>query len=101
MRNDVEKLQLEKLILNLENSPRLYLKEGQLEPVQLLEEERDLLIDGMQSSLAKIAQEVLKSNELTLKITGKPSLELEVRRQEIFNLQKEFCSLLAEKPEVL
>ena len=49
----------------------------------MLEEERDLLIEGMQRSIEKIAQEVLKSNEMTLQITGKPSIELETRRQEI------------------
>ena len=48
----------------------------------MLEEERDLLIDGMQTSIRKIGHELLKSNELTLKITGNPSKEIDKRRQE-------------------
>ena len=51
--------------------------------------------------MTKIAQEILKSNELTLKITGKPSLELETRRLEIQQLQREFGSLLTFRPQVL
>ena len=43
------------------NSKRYHIKEGMLEPVQISEEERDLLIEGMIESLAKIVEEVKKS----------------------------------------
>ena len=50
-----------KLIKENMNSKRYYIKEGLLEPVQISEEERDLLIEGMIESLAKIVEEVKKS----------------------------------------
>ena len=67
----------------------------------MLDEERDLLIDGMQTSLIKIGREILKANDLTLKITGSPSIELDSSRQEAVKLQKEFGLLLTHRPEIL
>ena len=44
-----------KLIEDNMSSDRYYIKKGLLEPVQISEEERDLLIEGMLASIAKIA----------------------------------------------
>ena len=76
-------MQLVKLINNHSESTKFYLKEGQLEPIQLFEQERELFFEGMQVSLAKIAQEILKSSDIIYRITQKPNQELEERRQEI------------------
>ena len=57
-----------------------------------------MVIDGMQTSISKIGEEILKNNELTLQITGNLSTELEARRREIQKLQKEFGGILSFKP---
>ena len=46
-RNEIEKQELIRLIENHQNFKRYFLKKGELEPVQILDEERDLLVDGM------------------------------------------------------
>ena len=66
---DEERMQKEKdqLRLLIEDNilePRLYIESGLLEPVHLQEEERKLLIEGMQASITKIVQELIKSQEL-------------------------------------
>ena len=65
------------------NYDRYCLKEGQIEPQYLIEDERKLLTEGMEISIEKIALEVFKSNQLTQKITGKSSEELVERMKEI------------------
>ena len=40
------------------DAKRFYIKEGLLEPIHLVEDERKLLVEGMQTSIAKILQEV-------------------------------------------
>ena len=42
-------------------SKRYYMVSGLLEPIHLKENERELLVEGMQTSVAKIVQEVYKS----------------------------------------
>ena len=42
-------------------SERFYIKRGMLEPIQISEDERDLLIEGMLASIAKIGEEIHKS----------------------------------------
>ena len=64
----------------------------------LLEQERKLVTEGMETSIQKIALEVYKSNELTQKTTGKPSKELVKRMQEIDAFSKNFGSYLRERP---
>ena len=54
-RNEQELKELLKLIEDNMSSERYYIKKGLLEPVQISEEERDLLIEGMLASIAKIA----------------------------------------------
>ena len=49
LRNAIEKKELIRLIENHFMFEKLYLKDGQLEPIQLLEEERDMVIEGMQT----------------------------------------------------
>ena len=53
-----------RLIEDNMESDRYYIKEGVLEPLYMKEEERKLLIDNMETSIAKIALEVLKSHKL-------------------------------------
>ena len=62
---------------------RYYIKEGQIEPQYLIEDERKLLTEGMETSIEKIAYEVYKSDQLTRQITGKSSEELVERMKEI------------------
>ena len=52
----------------------------------------------MQISSNKIAEEVIKHSEITMNVTGEPSEQLEIRRQEIQKLQKEVQILLNYKP---
>ena len=47
-----------------------------LEPIQISEDERDLLIEGMLASIAKIFEEINKSKEICLEITGNVSKNL-------------------------
>ena len=54
-RNETEKKELYRLINSHREFDRFYLKDGQLEPIQLLEEERDLLLEGMQIAISRIA----------------------------------------------
>ena len=60
-------------------SERYFIKGGMLEPVQISEEERDLLIENMSTSIAKIFEEVNKSKKICLDITGKVSKNLSDR----------------------
>ena len=52
---------------------KYYIKEGQIEPEYLNEDERKLLTEGMEISIEKIAYEVIKSNQVTQQITGRAS----------------------------
>ena len=72
-RNEKELEELLKLIKDNMASKRYYIKEGLLEPVQISEEERDLIIEGMLASIAKIFEEVYKSKDICLDITGNVS----------------------------
>ena len=60
-RNLIEQRQLLKLIQDCMKAKRFYIKEGLLEPIHLVESERKLLVEGMQTSVAGIIQEVYKS----------------------------------------
>ena len=77
---------------------RYYIKEGQIEPQYLNEDERKLLTEGMETSIDKIVFEVYKSHKLTQQITGKPSVELVNRMKEIEQFQKSFGSYLQWRP---
>ena len=62
---------------------RYYIEQGQIEPQYLIEDERKLLTEGMETSIEKIAYEVFKSNQLTHQIIGRSSEELVERMKEI------------------
>ena len=53
-RNLFEQRQLLKLIKDCMEAKRYFIKEGALEPIHLVENERKLLAEGMQTSVAKI-----------------------------------------------
>ena len=61
-RNAIEKRELDRLIKTHMSYDRYYIKEGQIEPQYLIEDERKLLTEGMEISVEKIAFEVYKSN---------------------------------------
>ena len=82
-------------------SDRYFIKEGLLEPVQMSEEERDLLIEGMLASIAKIAEEVNKSKDICLNITGSFSPKLRERLEESIEFFKRFNETLTNKPYTL
>ena len=72
----IERRELHRLIKTHMNYDRYFIKEGQIEPQYLVEDERKLLTEGMEMSIEKIAYEVFKSNKITQQITGKLSTEL-------------------------
>ena len=78
-RNEKELEELLKLIEDNMSSDRYYIKKGLLEPVQISEEERDLLIEGMLASIAKIVEEVNKSKDICLDNMGNFSPKLKDR----------------------
>ena len=100
-RNEIEEEELMKLIEENMFSDRYYIKEGLLEPVQMSEEERDLLIEGMLASIAKIAEEVNKSKDICLNITGSFSPKLKERLEETMEFFKRFNDILTNKPYTL
>ena len=100
-RNDKELDELLKLIEDNMFSGRYYIKKGLLEPVQISEEERDLLIEGMLASIAKIVEEVNKSKDICLDITGNFSPKLKERLEETMDFFKKFNDLLIDKPYTL
>ena len=59
-RNEIEKNELIRLIEDHIFLDRFYLKEGQLEPIYLSQDERKLITEGMDSSIERIAYEVHK-----------------------------------------
>ena len=80
-KNEIERRELNRLIKAHEKLERYYIKEGQIMPQFLTEDERKLLTEGMEISIDKIGYEVLKSSKLTEKITGRPSEEVVKRHQ--------------------
>ena len=71
-----------KLIKENLESKRYYIKSGSLEPIHLTEDERELLVDGMQTSITKIAEEVIKSKEISMSVTKTISDRLANRLEE-------------------
>ena len=59
-RNKIEQNELIRLIEDHILLDRFYLKEGQLEPIYLSQDERKLITEGMDSSIERIAYEVHK-----------------------------------------
>ena len=64
------------------NSKQYFIRSGLLEPIHLTEDERDLLVDGMLTSITKIAEEVIKSKEISMNVTKTISDELATRLEE-------------------
>ena len=62
------------------------------------EEERKLLVEGMEQSIQKIQLEVLKAIKHTKKITDTPSERLMDRMKEVEAFQQKFGAYLTEKP---
>lgn len=77
---------------------RVYIKQGQIEPQYLNEDERKLLTEGMETSIEKITYEVVKSIQLTQQIIGKPSERMINRMKDIEDFKKTFGSYLHRKP---
>ena len=100
-RNEKELEELLKLIQDNMASKRYYIKEGLLEPVQISEEERDLIIEGMLASIGKIFEEVNKSKDICLDITGNVNPMLKERLEETVEFFKKFNDLLTDKPYTL
>ena len=100
-RNEIEEEELLKLIEDNMSSDRYYIKKGMLEPVQITEEENDLLIEGMLASIAKIFEEVNKSKDICLDITGVVSPKLMERLEEMMEFFKKFNVILTERPYTL
>ena len=100
-RNEIEQEELLKLIEDNMSSDRYFIKKGMLEPVQISEEENDLLIEGMLASIAKIFEEVNKSKDICLDITGVVSPKLMERLEEMMEFFKKFNVILTEKPYTL
>ena len=100
-RNKIEQEELLKLIDESINGDRYFIKSGLLEPIHLTEEERDLLVDGMLTSTIKIAEEVIKSKEICMNVNSFISEELAARIEETVEFQKNFSSLLRDKPYIL
>ena len=96
-----EKEQLRSLIDDNIFSKRFYIESGLLEPIHLLEEERKQLVKGMQESIQKIVQELIKSQELQYAITGTRSHELMQRLDNTLEFKHKFDSLTKMKPWVL
>ena len=59
------------------SSKRYYITKGLLEPIHLKENERELLVEGMQTSVAKIVQEVYKSAEICKEAFGGISKDMQ------------------------
>ena len=68
-----EKEQLRALIEDNINSERYFIESGLLEPIHLQEEERKLLVEGMQAAITKIILELIKYQELQREMTGTSS----------------------------
>ena len=68
-----EKEQLRALIDDNINSERYFIESGLLEPIHLQEEERKLLVEGMQAAITKIVLELIKYQELQKEMTGTSS----------------------------
>ena len=68
-----EKEQLRALIDDNINSERYFIESGLLEPIHLQEEERKLLVEGMQAAISKIVLELIKYQELQREMTGTSS----------------------------
>ena len=64
IRNELEQKQLLKLINDCQSSGRYFIDEGLFEPIHLIENERQFLFEGMQTSIANIVEEVVKSNQI-------------------------------------
>ena len=96
----IERRELHRLIKTHMNYDRYFIKDGQITPQYLTEEERKLLTEGLETSIDKIVLEVFNSQERTQKITGKPSEELVNRIKDIRGFQKIFASYLSERPLV-
>ena len=62
------------------------------------EEERKLLVEGMEQSVQKIQLEVLKAIKHTQQITSSPSERLMDRMKKVEAFQQKFGAYLTEKP---
>ena len=80
------------------NSKRYYIKSGLLEPIHLVESERKLLVEGMQTSVAKIFEEVMKSKKICEETFGQVSDELITKAEETKEFYTKFSTLLHDKP---
>ena len=82
-------------------SKRYYIKEGALEPIHLVENERKLLAEGMQTSVAKILQEVQKSMKICKETCGEVNNALIEKNERIQEFYDKFSTVLRDKPYIL
>ena len=97
LKNEIEKREIERLIKAHYSFNKVYIKQGQIEPMYLTEEERKLLTEGMEQSIEKINLEISKSIKLTKQITGKIRPQLIKNMQKIEEIQKTFGNYLSQR----
>ena len=100
-KNKLEQRQLLRLIKDCMSSNMYYIKKGLFEPIHYTVQERNQLVDGMQTSIAKIVSEVLKSAEICEKTFGIISMDLKEKLEKTKEFYNKFSILLNEKPFVL
>ena len=98
LKNAIELQEIKRLVDTLSTLGKFYMKQGQIEPLYITEEERKLLTKGMEQSIQKIQLEIFKSIQNTQQITGEPSESLVNRLRQIEALQKKFGAYLSERP---
>ncbi len=90
--------EMEAFVADCINSPRLYIKNGLLEPVHLQEVERKILVENMQESLQKCIQEVKNSQKMYIDQVNRSSERLLEQEEAIKQLASDFHKLTEEKP---
>ena len=83
LKNAIELQEIKRLVDTLSTLGKFYMKQGQIEPLYITEDERKLLTQGMEQSIQKIQLEIVKSIKNTQQITGNPSENLVNRLKQI------------------
>ena len=90
-----------KLITDCMQNKSYYIVKGLLEPIHLKTDERELLVEGMQTSVGKIVEEVYKSAKICEDTFGSISKEMQITIEETKEFYNKFSTLLHEKPYTL
>ena len=78
-----------------------YIVKGLLEPIHLKADERELLVEGMQTSVGKIVEEVYKSAKICEDTFGTIGKDMRSKIEETNEFYNKFSTLLHEKPYTL